>query len=90
MAPIQTYDEIADDLQEMNPEALLADGFEGALIGTAFRFNDGPLALYDYDKCVETLVKRDTMTHEEALEWMGFNVLGAWVGDGTPVFAVIR
>ena len=26
------------------------------------------------------------MTHEEAVEWMDFNVVGAWVGETTPIF----
>ena len=26
------------------------------------------------------------MTYEEAIEWMEFNVVGAWMGPKTPVF----
>ena len=29
------------------------------------------------------------MTLEEAKEFFEFNVLGAWVGNGTPCFAIL-
>jgi len=78
-------DEVREALAET--EALLADGFEGALIGTMRRFNEGPVALYDYDKCIEILMQRDGMSYEEAVEFFEFNTIGAWMGDGTPAFA---
>ena len=43
-------------------------------------------AIYDYGKCVQILMQRDGMTEEDAEEFMDFNVTGAWVGKGTPVF----
>ena len=67
-------------------EALLADGFEGAFIGMCERFGMQPVAAYDRDKCIDILIQRDRMTYEEAVEFFDFNVIGAWVGDLTPVF----
>ena len=29
-------------------------------------------------------------TEEEAIEWMDFNVVNSYVGEGTPIFAVIE
>ena len=65
--------------------ALYANGFEAALIGVGYQFNT-QLAVYDWDKCVAILMERDHMSHEEASEFMDFNVTGAWVGKNTPVF----
>jgi L,D-peptidoglycan transpeptidase YkuD (ErfK/YbiS/YcfS/YnhG family) len=31
-------------------------------------------------------MSRDDMSYEDAVDYMGFNVTGAWVGEGTPVF----
>ena len=31
-------------------------------------------------------MKRDKMTYEDAMEFMEYNVVGAWVGELTPVF----
>ena len=66
-------------------EILLADGFEDAFIGISRTFNTHT-ALYDYDKCVDILMKRDKMEWEEAEEYMDYNVLGAYAGENTPTF----
>jgi hypothetical protein len=29
---------------------------------------------------------QDGATHEEAVEWFEFNMVGAWVGEFTPAF----
>jgi len=65
-------------------EALLADGFEQALLG----HTQGPniVAVYEYDLCVHILMDRDGMTCEEAIEYMDFNVTGSYVGKKTPIF----
>lgn len=83
-----TPDEIVALLTDENPEALLADGFESALIGLARRCGQPTLATYDYDLGVRVLIQRDGMTYEEAVEWMEFNVVGAWVGPNTPIWLV--
>ena len=63
---------------------LLADGFEEALIGTARRLNGPLLAVYDRTRCIEVLAR--DMSYEEAEEFFEFNVAGAWLGEGTPMF----
>lgn len=66
-------------------EALVADGFDDAVIGMARQFNKD-LVVYDEDKCIKILMERDGMTDEEAIEFFEFNVVGAYVGEHTPVF----
>lgn len=78
---------LRERIAEIDEEILFADGFEDALLGTVVQFNRGPVALYDWDKCVKILMNRDDMTYEEAVEWMDFNVTGAWLGEQTPAFA---
>jgi hypothetical protein len=80
---IQQHNEILDQYEG----ALLADGFEDALIGFGHRFNY-PVAIYDYNRCIGVLMNRDGMTDEEAIEFFDFNVAGAYVGEHTPVFLV--
>ena len=75
-----------NELKEINPEALLADGFEDAYIGWCEVFNRPPLAAYDRDKCIEILMERDGMDYEEAEEYFDFNVIDAYEGEYTPVF----
>jgi len=46
------------------------------------------VAVYDLDECVEILVRRDGMTHEEASEFLEFNTTCAYVGPYTPLFII--
>jgi hypothetical protein len=64
---------------------LLADGLDFGLIGVADR--DGVrVAVYDADKVVELLMTRDGMDYDDAREFFDFNIAGAYMGPGTPVF----
>jgi hypothetical protein len=83
------FKKIKEMVVEANEEALLADGFEAALIGYVEQFGRPPIALYDRPKCIEILVTRDKMTPEEAEEFFEFNTIGAWVGESTPAFATL-
>jgi hypothetical protein len=74
---------------EFNPEALLADGFEEAILGVAERCSCPTLVVYDIEHCLKILM-RDGMTYEEADEFFSFNTLGAWVGEHTPLFLTRR
>ena len=68
-----------------NEDALTADGFEDAFMGVCHQYGRPPVAAYDYDGCIK-LLERDSMSHDEAQEYFDFNVIGAWVGESTPVF----
>ena len=76
-------------VSEANSDALFADGFEDALIGYVQVFSHGPVALYDREKCIRILMRRDSMTREVAEEFFCLNVQGAWVGENTPAFATL-
>ena len=65
---------------------IIADGFESAFLGVGFGLNSTDIAVYDYDVCAEVLMVRDNMSVEEAYEFLDFNVVGAYVGEGTPLF----
>ena len=65
---------------------LIADGFNEAIIGIGSRINMEDIVCYDYDKCEDILIKDQHMEYEDAIEWMDFNVCGAWMGDKTPIF----
>ena len=62
---------------------LFADGFDAAIIGTAQQFNTTCVA-YDRDKCIKILMK--DMDQLEAIEHIEYNVIGAYMGEYTPVF----
>jgi hypothetical protein len=66
-------------------DTLVADGFDEAIIGIGRQFNK-QLVIYDEDKCIQILMERDGMSWEEAIEFFNFNVVGAYVGEHTPIF----
>ena len=80
-----TRDDIQTHMEEMGETVLLADGFEHAFLGTTQRINEPVLAVYSYPLMVETLMLRDGMSFDEAVDYMDFNVTGSWVGEQTPI-----
>ena len=69
---------------------LAADGFDDAVVGHSVAQPGRPaIIIYDYERCVRTLMT-DGMEYAEAVEFMDFNVVGSWVGEGTPIFIVNR
>ena len=89
---------ITNYLEEHYPhdldKILLADGFEEAFMGVVESFGTAPKACYNYDACIDILMGRpdrlgiqnSAMTYDEAVEYMDFNVTGAYVGEHTPAF----
>ena len=72
--------------EEYEEEAmLLADGFDDCIIGLCSRANSPDVMAYDISKMVAKLMV-DGMTQEEAIEWFEFNILSAYMGEGTPVY----
>ena len=45
------------ELADLNPDALLVDGLNEAIIGFGHQFTNAPVAIYDYDKCIEIFMK---------------------------------
>ena len=66
-------------------EALYADGFEDAIIGIGYQFNTA-VVVYDLEKCIKIIMEKDGIDYDRALEDFNFNVVGAYLGNHTPVF----
>lgn len=77
---------LRESLGGENPEALWPDGFDGAYLGLARRCGQPTLAAFSVSKCIKILMERDGMSYEEAEEFFEFNVSGAWMGPGTPIW----
>ena len=75
-------------LEAENPEALLADNLDNALIGVyrpRWEDTDLPVAVYSVCKIISELVK-DGMDEEEAVEFYDYNIVGAYMGEFTPIY----
>jgi hypothetical protein len=75
-----------DELGELNPYALLADGLEAAFVGYTVNHHHAHVAVYDVEKCIKVLMDRDGMDREGAEEFLEFNTLGAYVGENGPLY----
>lgn len=78
-----------DRISDYAPDALLADGFDAAILGVAERCGQPPLVAYDRGRCIDIL-EAQGMDREEAEEFFEFNVAGAWLGEMTPVWVDTR
>ena len=78
---------LVDIICDHNEESLLADGFDDAIIGMVEDFHHTPVVLYDKDRCIDILA--EDMPREEAIEYFEFNVIGSYVGENTPKFAML-
>ena len=65
---------------------LKADGFDEAIIGVGRRCGQPTIVVYDADKCRRILQKRMKGDPIDADEYFEFNVVGAWMGENTPIF----
>lgn len=66
-------------------DLLFADGFDSCIIGVSVGWYSGRV-VYDLQKTIETCVGEDGMTYGEAVEWIEFNTISAYVGEHTPIF----
>ena len=94
LTPTDTQDTMAapqhilEWLSETDCEAMRlepADLYDEHIVGVAYRFNTGPILVYDMKSILRSHTKMG-MTRDEAEEFFEYNTLGAWVGEGTPVF----
>ena len=61
------------------------DGYDDCIIGMGTRCGMTDVFIYDKHKMITKLVKRDDMTYDEALEFIDFNMAGAFIGEDTPI-----
>jgi len=70
-----------DYLERASDIALKADGFDEAIIGVSQQ----GLLIYDYMKCVHIMMSEGE-SEQDAVDWMDYNVVGSYMGEGTPIF----
>jgi len=50
------------------------------------RQTNTPCAQYSVARCIQALVEAEGMEEQDAREYIHYNTMGAWVGEGTPTF----
>ena len=66
-------------------DLLFADSFDSAIIGVSLGTTGGRV-VYDVEKMVQVLSKKQGITCEEAWEYLEYNTFGAYVGERTPLY----
>ena len=84
---MRNNEQLREILSEDCPELLFADGYDEAIIGTTTYWNkiSETIIAYDVEKILEILMSED-LTYDEAREFYEFNIVGAWMGEFTPIF----
>lgn len=77
----QYAEEFGADLLFMDPP----ETYDSCILGVVLRCGTEPVVVYDTRAVVDKLIEQG-MSHEEALEWFEFNVIGSWMGEKTPFY----
>lgn len=80
---------IREWLAEEHPDSIMWDGMDAAAIGVT----DNMKVVYDIIKMEEIVyesIKDSGGTYEDAVEYVEYNVLCAYVGEFTPVHIYIK
>ena len=91
--PALTPEQIRCLMEEINPEALTPDGFDGnkfgydeAIMGYVEQCGKPAVYCYDAQKMAEILVGKFNMSWEAAYEWLEFNTFGAYISEHQPMW----
>ena len=76
-------------MQDLNPDAVMVDGYDDCIINIVEGFGIGCVFLYDTNKILKKLMKEDGMNQEEAYEYFEYNILGAYISEYNPLFTVV-
>lgn len=84
VAPEEDFDRVYGELCEANPDALVCKGFESAYLGFTVGLN--PVAVYDYEMCIDIVIGEGDITREEAILYFFYSTLSRCTTEGSPVF----
>ncbi len=83
-------------LEQLNPDAMLLEPrarYDRCIVGITRRpIDHWPraehqwVAIYDSDLLTHVVMEDDGVEHSLAAEHVSVNIMGAWVGEGTPVY----
>ena len=76
---------VKDHLSEENPEAVILEDLDDALIGVGRQHARKPVAVYSVAKILSELERVYDCTETDAAEWFGHNIECLGMGDDTPI-----
>jgi hypothetical protein len=78
--------EVYRELLAVNPKALVAKGLSEAYIGHSSGVR--PVAVYDYEACVEIVMANKGLSHEQAVDYLSEHTVPELVGRDLPIFVI--
>jgi hypothetical protein len=79
--------EISEDYGDPELLFLSEEEYDEAIIGVAHRIGQDDVIAYDYNKLCEIVQKMmNNADIMEVMEYVEFNIMGAYVGERTPIF----
>ncbi len=78
-------EDILEYIGDTCPDAMLADGYNAAIIGISCGCDSGRV-VYSIPKMVDICAEALAVDHDEALEWLEYNTFNAFVGEYTPIY----
>jgi hypothetical protein len=77
---------VIDKIVELNPEAIVLDGLDEAVVGIGYSKDLEPRLIYSINNIILTLIGRDGMSENEAREFYDYNIADGYFGNHGPIF----
>lgn len=74
-----------EHLALIDEEIIVYNDLNASLIGYAVRQGLEPVAVYDFEMLVSNFTEKQNMSMEECLEHISYNIMGAYLGERTPI-----
>ena len=82
--PMVTDDDYRELISELNPEMVLWDGLDEAIVGVS-EVEGTYRAVYSIDAVLKIFQERDGMTYDDAREWVDYNMAPGTPGGDYPL-----
>ena len=87
---IANGDKVRKWVEDNDEETMFADGLDDAIIAISRDSLTGKYrVVYDVARIVQVLINDQGMEEDDAYEYMEFNIIGAYVGEMTPIWAFL-
>lgn len=87
---IANGDKVRKWVEDNDEETMFADGLDDAIIAISRDSINGKYrVVYDVARIVQVLINDQGMEEDDAYEYMEFNIIGAYVGEMTPIWAFL-
>jgi len=82
----EQFKEILVFLEAMEITLRKCDGYDDCCVGLAEGFGSEYRLTYSRRAIIEKMMERDGMCAFDAMEYFQFNIIGAYLGEGMPLF----